>query len=103
MSYTGNVKHPGNFDYIKEGRGHNVCLAVSKDGVTLDSKQCLLTNRDYPAGLTCHVRDPKVFAYEGRYYMVLGARTLAFGRNIGSPRPTRSSTINRFMSFPIFL
>ena len=76
MSYTGNVKHPGNFDYIKEGRGHNVCLAVSKDGVTLDSKQCLLTNRDYPAGLTCHVRDPKVFAYEGRYYMVLGARTL---------------------------
>lgn len=76
LYYTGNVKHPGNFDYIKEGRGHNVCLAVSKDGVTLDSKQCLLTNRDYPAGLTCHVRDPKVFAYEGRYYMVLGARTL---------------------------
>ena len=76
LYYTGNVKHTGNFDYIKEGRGHNVCLAVSKDGVTLDSKQCLLTNRDYPAGLTCHVRDPKVFAYEGRYYMVLGARTL---------------------------
>ena len=76
LYYTGNVKHPGNFDYIKEGRGHNVCLAVSKDGVTLDSKQCLLTNRDYPAGLTCHVRDSKVFAYEGRYYMVLGARTL---------------------------
>ena len=76
LYYTGNVKHPGNFDYIKEGRGHNVCLAVSKDGATLDSKQCLLTNRDYPAGLTCHVRDPKVFAYEGRYYMVLGARTL---------------------------
>lgn len=50
LYYTGNVKHPGNFDYIKEGRGHNVCLAVSKDGVTLDSKQCLLTNRDYPAG-----------------------------------------------------
>ena len=36
LYYTGNVKHPGNFDYIKEGRGHNVCLAVSKDGVTLD-------------------------------------------------------------------
>ena len=32
LYYTGNVKHPGNFDYIKEGRGHNVCLAVSRDG-----------------------------------------------------------------------
>ena len=76
LYYTGNVKHPGNFDYIKEGRGHNVCLAVSRDGVKPDSKQCLMYNKDYPAGLTCHVRDPKVFAYEGRYYMVLGARTL---------------------------
>ena len=76
LYYTGNVKHPGDYDYIKQGRGHNVCLAISKDGVTLDSKQCLLYNKDYPAGLTCHVRDPKVFAYEGKYYMVLGARTL---------------------------
>ena len=75
LYYTGNVKHPGDFDYIKQGRGHNVCLAVSRDGVQIDSKQCLLYNKDYPAGLTCHVRDPKVFAYEGRYYMVLGART----------------------------
>ena len=76
LYYTGNVKHPGKFDYIKEGRGHNVCLAVSKDGRSIASKQCLLYNKDYPAGLTCHVRDPKVFAYGGRYYMVLGARTL---------------------------
>ena len=76
LYYTGNVKHPGDFDYIKQGRGHNVCLAVSHDGKTVASKQCHLYNKDYPAGLTCHVRDPKVFAYEGRYYMVLGARTL---------------------------
>lgn len=76
LYYTGNVKHPGDFDYIKQGRGHNVCLAVSHDGKTVASKQCLLYNKDYPAGLTCHVRDPKVFAYEGKYYMVLGARTL---------------------------
>lgn len=76
LYYTGNVKHPGDFDYIKQGRGHNVCLAVSHDGKTVTSKQCLLYNKDYPAGLTCHVRDPKVFAYEGKYYMVLGARTL---------------------------
>ena len=76
LYYTGNVKHPGDYDYIKQGRGHNVCLAVSHDGKTVTSKQCLLYNKDYPAGLTCHVRDPKVFAYEGKYYMVLGARTL---------------------------
>lgn len=76
LYYTGNVKYPGSYDYIKQGRGHNVCLAVSHDGKTVASKQCLLYNKDYPAGLTCHVRDPKVFAYEGKYYMVLGARTL---------------------------
>ena len=64
---------PGDYDYIRQGRGHNVCLAVSRDGEHIDSKQCLLYNKDYPAGLTCHVRDPKVFAYEGRYYRVLGA------------------------------
>lgn len=76
LYYTGNVKHPGPYDYITAGRGHNLCLAVSRDGVTLDSKQCLMYNRDYPAGLSCHVRDPKVFAWQGQYYMVLGARTL---------------------------
>ena len=67
---------PGDYDYIRQGRGHNVCLAVSRDGEHIDSKQCLLYSKDYPAGLTCHVRDPKVFAYEGCYYMVLGARTV---------------------------
>ena len=76
LYYTGNVKHPGDYDYIKQGRGHNVCLATSRDGIHLDSKQCLLYNKDYPAGLTCHVRDPKVFACNGRYYIVLGARTV---------------------------
>ena len=76
LYYTGNVKHPGDYDYIKQGRGHNVCLAVSHDGRTAASKQCLMYNKDYPSELTCHVRDPKVFTYEGRYYMVLGARTV---------------------------
>ena len=65
LYYTGNVKHPGPYDYITAGRGHNLCLAVSRDRVTLDSKQCLMYNRDYPSGLSCHVRDPKVFAWQG--------------------------------------
>lgn len=34
-----------------------------------------MTGADYPSGLTCHVRDPKVWKAEGRYYMILGART----------------------------
>lgn len=73
--YTGNVKYPGDYDYIKTGRGHNTCLGISRDGVTLDRKYCLMTNADYPAGLTCHVRDPKVWRQDDQYYMVLGART----------------------------
>ena len=71
---------PGDYDYIRQGRGHNVCLAVSRDGEHIDSKRCLLYNKDYPAGLICHVRDPKVFAYEGRYYIVLGGRCGPAGR-----------------------
>ena len=35
----------------------------------------MLYNKDYPEDMSCHVRDPKVFAYEGRFYMVLGARS----------------------------
>lgn len=75
LYYTGNVKHPGDYDYIYEGRGHNVGLAVTKDGILLDENQCILENKDYPDDLSCHVRDPKVWKMDGRYYMVLGART----------------------------
>ena len=57
------------------GRGRNTALAVSRDGVTAESNELLLENKDYPADLTCHVRDPKVWAQDGTYYMVLGART----------------------------
>ena len=32
--------------------------------------------KDYPGGLTRHVRDPKVWKQDGVYYMVLGARTV---------------------------
>lgn len=73
--YTGNVKHKGDFDYINTGRENNTVHAVSKDGEHVDSKNVIMFNKDYPDGLTLHVRDPKVFEYEGKYYMVLGART----------------------------
>lgn len=75
LYYTGNVKHEGKFDYINEGRGSNTALAVSEDKITVKSNRLLMENKDYPKGLTCHVRDPKVWSMEGKYYMVQGART----------------------------
>ena len=75
LYYTGNVKFAGDYDYIYEGRGHNVALGISKDGIHVDSKQLLMENKDYPADVSCHVRDPKVWKQDGMYYMVLGART----------------------------
>ena len=42
-------------------------------------------NQDYPAGLTCHVRDPKVWRdADGRYHMVLGARRRVDGPHVES-------------------
>lgn len=74
--YTGNVKLPGNYDYINEGREHNVMYVESQDGLTLENKEVLLYNKDYPDNMSCHVRDPYVYENDGTYYMVLGARTL---------------------------
>lgn len=76
LYYTGNVKLAGDYDYITAGREHNTVLAYSPDGETFQSKRLLMKNSDYPKNLTCHVRDPKVWKENGRYYMLLGARTL---------------------------
>ena len=45
------------------------------DGIHFGEKQILLRNENYPDTYSCHIRDPKVFREEDRYYMVLGART----------------------------
>jgi len=76
LYYTGNVKYDGDYDHIHDGRENNTAVAFSPDGVHLGWKRLLMGYRDYPAGLTRHVRDPKVWKWDGRYYMVLGARTL---------------------------
>lgn len=73
--YTGNGKYPGDFDYINEGRKHWVNHFTSDDGFAFSDKEVLMKNADYPANLSCHVRDPKIIEKDGRYYMVLGART----------------------------
>ena len=76
LFYTGNVKEEGDHDYITSGRGANVILVTTKDGHNMSGKRVLLRNTDYPEYCSCHVRDPKVWEENGRYRMVLGARTL---------------------------
>lgn len=72
--YTGNVKHEGDFDYITAGRDHNTIKIVS-DGYSYDEKILVMDHDDYPADMTRHIRDPKIYEKEGAYYMFLGARS----------------------------
>jgi len=80
LYYTGNVKHCGDYDYILDGRENNTAVAYSPDGIHLGWKRMLMGHKDYPTGLTRHVRDPKVWKQDGKYYMALGTRTV---ENIG--------------------
>lgn len=73
--YTGNGKEKGDFDYINKGRRHWTCSFESTDGFDFSQKETLMTNADYPADLSCHVRDPKVIQRGSTFYMVQGART----------------------------
>lgn len=75
LYYTGNVRHRGNFDYIHAGREQNVLRVESTDGVHFTGKQVLLTNADYPAWVTQHIRDPQMYEEDGKICMLLGART----------------------------
>ncbi|MGX8680927.1 MAG: glycoside hydrolase family 32 protein, partial [bacterium] len=72
--YTGNVRHPGNFDYIHEGREQNILKTSSNDGITFTDKHVLMRNSDFPDDMTNHVRDPFITYVDGHYQMVLGAR-----------------------------
>ena len=74
--YTGNVKFfdRDDYDYIMTGRGSNVLHVESRDGFAMSKKDVLMTNKDYPADMSCHVRDPKILKRADGYYMVLGAR-----------------------------
>lgn len=72
--YTGNVKLDGKHDYIHSGRLSNTIYVHSCDGIHFSEKEVVLDNSQYPADLTCHIRDPKVFKGKDEYGMVLGAR-----------------------------
>lgn len=75
LYYTGNVRHPGAFDYIHAGREQNVLRVESADGVHFVRKTLLMTNEDFPSDMTNHVRDPQIISRGDRLYMLLGART----------------------------
>lgn len=76
LYYTGNVKlEDDSYDYVHTGREANTILTESNDGYTFGPKKLLMKNTDYPANLTLHVRDPKVWKEGDRYYMIQGART----------------------------
>ena len=76
--YTGNVEEPGKHDYVTSGRQSNTILVIS-DGKFLGPKIVLMTNKNYPSTYTCHIRDPKVWKEQGKYYMVLGGREMVDG------------------------
>ncbi len=74
--YTGNVKREDedHYDYVTSGREANTIYVTSRDGRTFGPKRLIMTNADYPADDTEHVRDPKVWRQDGTYLMVQGAR-----------------------------
>ena len=80
--YTGNVKlfDRDDYDYIMSGRVSNTIHVTSRDGYHFSAKELVMNHTDYPADMSCHIRDPKVFKKGEYYYMVLGARdTLSKG------------------------
>ena len=75
LYYTGNVKFPGDYDYINKGRGAaTIRVELNPDG-TIGQKQKVLDTDDYPEDYSCHIRDPKIWRQDDSYFMVLGART----------------------------
>lgn len=79
--YTGNVKLEGDYDYTFSGREQNTVHVISSDGFDVQKREVVIPHEDYPKGYTDHIRDPKVFEYKDKFYMILGARTL---ENTGS-------------------
>ena len=77
LFYTGNVRHHGDFDYVHAGREQNVVRAASSGGVQFGEKRLLMTNADFPADMTRHVRDPQMIDRGSDALMLLGARTAA--------------------------
>lgn len=72
--YTGNVVDTFDDERVDWGREANQIMTTSENGLHFSPKKALLTNADYPASCTLHVRDPKVWEQDGCLHMLLGAR-----------------------------
>lgn len=91
--YTGNVKKTGNYDYIMNGRENNTIHAVSEDGVNFRKIGTVIKASEYPDIFTKHIRDPKVWKENGKYFMALGARDV---NNKGQVILYRSHDLNNW-------
>ncbi|TCI57530.1 glycoside hydrolase family 32 protein [Exiguobacterium sp. SH1S21] len=76
LYYTGNVW----LDEKRETLRQVQCLATSADGNTFKKHLDNPIISGEPARGNAHVRDPKVWDQEGRYYMVLGTRDATDGK-----------------------
>lgn len=97
LFYTGNVKEEGG-DYDYTGRESNTVLVTSRDGIHFSEKELLLTNADYPKNYTCHIRDPKVWKENGRFYMLLGGRRKKYRDPEKNTKETDIGTVLLFSS-----
>ena len=67
LFYTGNVKD------AEGNRESYQCLAVSEDGENFERWEPSIINQ--PGGYTRHIRDPKIWEKDGKYYAVLGIQS----------------------------
>ncbi len=68
MYYTGNIK----YGPVERSANQNLAIMDKQGNITKYENNPLIEG--VPEGYTGHVRDPKVFARDGRYYMLLGAQ-----------------------------
>ena len=67
LFYTGNVKDP------EGNRESYQCLAVSSDGENFERWEPSIVNQ--PDAYTRHIRDPKIWKKDGKFYAVIGIQS----------------------------
>lgn len=68
--YSGNL-----FLDHQPSRAFSVIHVTSRDGFRFSPKEVVLAPSQYPKECSCQIRDPKVWAQDGQYKMVIGAQS----------------------------